>query len=113
MPAAKRLQGTQGFSSLGVVVGATHPDHAPRVREMLPTALFLVPGYGAQGGSAAAAVAGFVRSAAGRLEGGVVNSSRALLFPDAAQAATSAAAWEAAVDEAVDRAASGLAAAVG
>lgn len=113
VPAAQRLQGTLGFSSLGVVVGATHPDDAPRVRELLPTALFLVPGYGAQGGSADAAVAGFVRSAAGRLEGGVVNSSRALLFPEAAKAATSAAAWEAAVDEAVDRAAGELAAAVG
>ena len=51
--AAERLKGpSTGLSSLGVVVGASYPQHAERVRQLLPTALFLVPGYGAQGGSA-------------------------------------------------------------
>jgi orotidine-5'-phosphate decarboxylase len=105
---AKRLEGPDtGWSSLGVVVGATYPGEAERVRERLPNSLFLIPGYGEQGGSAAAAVRGFVRGPHG-LEGGVVNSSRAILFPaagDTDQAAT----WEAAIDEAVDRATGELA----
>lgn len=92
-----------GWSSLGVVCGATWPDQARRVRDALPRALFLVPGYGAQGGSAADAVAPFVAGPAG-LEGGIVNSSRAILFPEAATSATEARRWEQAVDAALERA---------
>lgn len=65
-PLSSRLVGKQtGWSSLGVVVGATYPGQAGVVRERLPEALFLVPGYGAQGGSAAEAVRGFVRGPSG------------------------------------------------
>ncbi len=92
-----------GWSSLGVVCGATWPDQARRVREALPRALFLVPGFGAQGGSASAAVAPFVPGPNGR-EGGIVNSSRAILFPEAARGASDARAWERAFDGALDRA---------
>lgn len=92
-----------GWSSLGVVCGATWPDQARRVREALPSSLFLVPGYGAQGGSAASAVAPFVPGPKG-LEGGIVNSSRAILFPDAARGADDAGTWERALDAALDRA---------
>jgi orotidine-5'-phosphate decarboxylase len=102
-PAAKRLAGAQGWSGLGLVVGATRPEEAQRVREVAPSALFLVPGYGAQGASARDAVAGFVRGAGGRLEGGLVNASRALLFPRAG-ASGDTRQWERAVDEAVTRA---------
>ena len=100
-----------GWSSLGVVCGATWPDQARRVREALPRSLFLVPGYGAQGGSASAAVQGFVAGPKG-LEGGIVNSSRAILFPDAAREVSAAAPWEAAIDAALDRAISELGEAV-
>ena len=101
-PLADELVGpATGWSSLGVVVGATWPEPHDNVRKLLPRALFLVPGYGAQGASAAEAVRGFVAGPAG-LEGGVVNSSRAILFPEAAAAAGSAADWEAAVDGALD-----------
>ncbi len=92
-----------GWSSLGVVCGASWPDQARRVREALPRALFLVPGYGAQGGSALAAVAPFVKGPSG-LEGGIVSSSRAILFPEAARAATDGLAWERALDDVLDRA---------
>ena len=51
-PLTKRLAGAQGWSGLGLVVGATRPEEAERVREVAPSALFLVPGYGAQGASA-------------------------------------------------------------
>jgi orotidine-5'-phosphate decarboxylase len=91
------------WSSLGVVCGATWPDQARRVREALPRALFLVPGYGAQGGSAAAAVEGFVPGPKGR-EGGIVNSSRGILFPEAAKGTNEAKVWEQAIDAALDQA---------
>lgn len=103
-PTAEAWRGETGWSSLGVVVGATQPDDAPRVRELLPHSLFLVPGYGAQGGAAAEALAGFVAGPDGRREGGLVNSSRGVLFPASATKTTSAAAWEKAFDETLSRA---------
>jgi orotidine-5'-phosphate decarboxylase len=84
------------------VVGATYPEQAERARELLPRALQLVPGYGAQGASATDAVRGFAAGPCGR-EGGVVNSSRGLLFPKGA-ATDRAQAWEAAIDAALDAA---------
>jgi len=102
-PLAQRLEGKEtGWSSLGVVVGATYPGEAQLVRERLPRSIFLVPGYGAQGASAADAVRGFEPGPNG-LEGGVVNSSRGVLFPEAGNTAQ-APAWEHAVDAAIDRA---------
>jgi len=101
---AAQLNGPEtGWSALGVVVGATYPEQSRRIRELLPCAPFLVPGYGAQGGAAADAVSGFVRGPAGELEGGVVSSSRATLFPEDG-ATDTARAWERAIDAAVDRA---------
>ena len=100
-----------GWSSLGVVCGATWPEQALRVREALPSSLFLIPGYGAQGGATADAVATFVRGPNGR-EGGLVNSSRAILFPEAAGRASDALGWERAIDEALDRAIEDLAVAI-
>jgi orotidine-5'-phosphate decarboxylase len=111
-PMADELEGpATGWSSLGIVAGATYPEQAERLRALLPNALFLVPGYGAQGASAAEAVRSFVPGPGG-LEGGLVNSSRGLLFPAAGQEAADAAGWERAVDEAVARAADELRAAV-
>lgn len=99
-PACQGLVGPRtGWSSLGVVVGATYPEPALAVRQTLPKALFLVPGYGAQGGGALEAVRGFVPGPAG-LEGGVVNSSRGILFPDPAWT-DSARRWEQAIDDAL------------
>ena len=49
----KGFIGESGFSSIGAVVGATHPSQGMELREMLPHTFFLVPGYGAQGGKAA------------------------------------------------------------
>ena len=46
------LRGKYGYSSIGAVVGATHPDQAKVLREAMPHTFFLVPGYGAQGGKA-------------------------------------------------------------
>ncbi|MBW2231359.1 MAG: orotidine-5'-phosphate decarboxylase [Deltaproteobacteria bacterium] len=109
---AERLVGpATGWSSLGLVVGGIYPEQQERVRERAPKSLFLVPGYGAQGGGAADALRGFVAGPSG-LEGGIVNSSRGLMFPEAAARAEDAASWERAVDGAIDRAAGELGEAV-
>jgi orotidine-5'-phosphate decarboxylase len=42
--------GEKGYSAVGAVVGATHPDEAVELRKLMPHTFFLVPGYGAQGG---------------------------------------------------------------
>lgn len=108
-PIAGRMRSDSGWSSLMAVAGATWPDEARRLRTLMPTTLFLVPGYGAQGASATEAVAGFMRGAGGRLEGGVVNASRSVLYPAAAAGATTMAEWRAAVTAAMDAAAADLA----
>src|SRR5262245_35028192 len=51
--------GQCGFGDVGAVVGATHPAELAVVRRLLPDAIFLIPGYGAQGGSAADCAAAF------------------------------------------------------
>jgi orotidine-5'-phosphate decarboxylase len=45
-----RLLGECGLSGMGAVVGATAPEHIVRLRSLMPRAIFLVPGVGAQGG---------------------------------------------------------------
>lgn len=108
--AAEETLGDEGWSNVGVVVGATRPGEAEAVRNVLPRSIFLVPGYGAQGGSATGAVRGFVPGPSG-LEGGLVNSSRGLLFPPGA-ATSDRKTWERAIDDAVARAADELGEAV-
>src|SRR4029079_4756218 len=47
---APRLAGSGGLSGMGAVVGATEPGHIARLRALMPRAIFLLPGVGAQGG---------------------------------------------------------------
>lgn len=75
----RRLLGDCGFSSLGAVVGAPYPGEAKRLRELMPRAFFLIPGMGAQGGTAVDAVAGFGTDALGNPHGALVNLSRGLM----------------------------------
>ena len=76
---SQQLLGKCGFSGLGAVVGATYPDEARRLRRLMPRNFFLIPGMGAQGGSAEDAVAGFARhSTSGESGGAIINLSRAL-----------------------------------
>ncbi len=42
--------GEAGLSDVGAVVGATVPEHLLRARQLMPSAIFLLPGVGAQGG---------------------------------------------------------------
>ncbi|KAJ3067639.1 hypothetical protein HK102_007368, partial [Quaeritorhiza haematococci] len=55
----KGKQGEEGYNLVGAVVGATYPNELAQLREELPGVLFLVPGYGAQGGTAKDIAAGF------------------------------------------------------
>ena len=64
----------QGLSDIGAVVGATWPDDAKAIRSAMSNSVFLVPGYGAQGGDGPAAVAGARPDGSGIL----VSSSRAI-----------------------------------
>ncbi len=104
---ATSLQGPEtGWSSLGVVVGATYPSQSREIRKRLPRALFLIPGYGSQGASAADSMRGLVPGPSG-LEGGIVSSSRAILFPEDANVST-ATTWESAIDSTLQAAISEL-----
>ena len=73
---AQGLVGERGYSCLGAVVGATYPREASRLRALMPRQIFLVPGYGAQGASAADCAAAFDRDGAGA----IVNASRSVLY---------------------------------
>ena len=67
--------GKYGYSEVGAVVGATHPEEAARLRAQLKHTFFLIPGYGAQGGSAQMLKVCFDK----RGLGGIVNSSRGII----------------------------------
>jgi len=68
--------GGHGYSDVGAVAGATAPTSLQAVRAALPEAFILVPGYGAQGGDAAA-LRGLAR---GDAAGFVVNASRSIVY---------------------------------
>lgn len=67
--------GQYGYSSVGAVVGATYPEQLAELRKRLPHTMFLVPGYGAQGGGAQGVAAAFDQNGLGA----IVNSSRAIM----------------------------------
>ena len=94
---AERL-GACGLSAVGAVVGATWPAQARAMRALMPDAIFLVPGYGAQGGSAADALAG--RRSDGR--GVLVNSSRGIIGAWQGKDGAAAGDWRAHVRAALD-----------
>jgi orotidine-5'-phosphate decarboxylase len=73
----REITGGNGLGPVGVVTGATLGDELKIWRERLPSAWFLMPGYGAQGASAEQTRSGFRNDGLG----GLVNSSRGVLFP--------------------------------
>lgn len=70
------IVGACGMSSVGAVVGATHPRELAELRARMPRTPLLIPGYGAQGAGASDIVGGFLSGGRGAL----VNSSRGILF---------------------------------
>ncbi|MCL1904197.1 MAG: orotidine-5'-phosphate decarboxylase [Oscillospiraceae bacterium] len=69
------VMGKYGYTGVGAVVGATYPEQIKSVRERFPSIFFLIPGYGAQGGTAKDLFAAFDK----RGLGGLVNSSRGIM----------------------------------
>lgn len=64
-----------GYSAVGAVVGATYPEQSKKLRAIMPNTVFLVPGYGAQGGTAQDIAHLFDKDGMGA----VVNSSRGIM----------------------------------
>ncbi len=71
----KECMGERGYSSLGLVIGGTHIEEAAEIRAKYQDSFFLIPGYGAQGGTAQD-IAQYLTKG----NGGVVNSSRGILL---------------------------------
>ncbi|MGN0027856.1 MAG: orotidine-5'-phosphate decarboxylase [Clostridium sp.] len=70
-----KVSGDCGYSSIGGVIGCTHVEEGIEIRKRFNNMFFLIPGYGAQGGKAED-VALYLNNG----NGGVVNSSRAILL---------------------------------
>ncbi|OUP04335.1 orotidine-5'-phosphate decarboxylase [Anaerofilum sp. An201] len=71
----KECIGERGYSSVGMVIGGTHIEEASEIRARYKDSFFLIPGYGAQGGTATD-IAQYLTAG----NGGVVNSSRGVLL---------------------------------
>jgi len=69
-------RGDLGYGDIGAVVGATYPKELQAMRQRMPSAWILIPGYGAQGGSAQDVKLGLDS----RGLGAIVNSSRDIIF---------------------------------
>jgi len=68
--------GNHGYSSLGLVVGATYPEAAQRIRQTAPQSMFLVPGMGFQGGKLSDAKAFCGKDGCGA----IFNFSRSIIY---------------------------------
>jgi len=66
--------GDSGLSDIGAVIGATEPSHLERARELMGSAVFLLPGIGAQGGRVEDLAPAFAPGRAG----GLVTASRSI-----------------------------------
>jgi len=73
---AEEITGKSGYYSVGVVVGATHPDDLKKVRKLLPKTLFLIPGLGVQGGAVSDIIPAFDKEG----KGAIVAASRSVDF---------------------------------
>ena len=73
----KGTEGKHSFTCAGAVVGATYPSDLRELRRRLEHTFFLVPGYGAQGGTAEDVQYAFNKYG----HGAVINSSRGLMCP--------------------------------
>ncbi len=71
----KGTEGKYGYTRIGAVTGATHPAELAQIRTMMPHTFLLVPGYGAQGGTAEDVKFAFHEGG----KGAIVNSSRGIM----------------------------------
>src|SRR5215207_3380123 len=72
----EELVGKRGLSSVGAVVGATHPRAVGEARRLLPKSILLLPGVGAQGATPADIARAFTSGPASAL----VNASRSVIY---------------------------------
>ena len=95
-PIIENQKGDLGLSSIGIVSGATFKDESLALRKLLPSAPFLIPGYGAQGASAKDACAPLIEDSAfpNLLNFGLINASRSILFPEEAYLAKNIEEWK-------------------
>lgn len=98
--AGQQCVGACGYSALGAVVGATKHADAQRLRSRMPQQIFLVPGYGAQGGGVKDVLPCF--DASGR--GAVVTASRSVIYAFQGESGP----WQRAVERAAEAFASEL-----
>jgi orotidine-5'-phosphate decarboxylase len=70
------LVGDVGLSSVGAVVGATHPREVAEARRLMPQSILLLPGVGAQGG----AVSDLTRAFQSGPASAIVNASRSVNY---------------------------------
>jgi orotidine-5'-phosphate decarboxylase len=85
------LVGERGLSSVGAVVGATHPELLETARSLLPRAVLLLPGVGAQGGRLEDLAGAFTAGPASALP----SASRSVIYADGGAGWQEAAAAEA------------------
>lgn len=99
------LLGDCGYSSLGVVVGATQGQEHTRLRAHMPRQLFLVPGYGAQGAGLSDILDLFHADGLGAL----ITASRSVIYAGGSEDSS----WAAAVTDAAGSLADEIGRAVG
>lgn len=73
---SQTLETVEGYHNLGVVVGATYPEEMKAIRKIVDDSFILIPGYGAQGANAKDIKFGFDQNGLG----GIVNSSRSIIY---------------------------------
>jgi orotidine-5'-phosphate decarboxylase len=76
---AAETVGTGGYGLAGAVVGATYPEQLAELRQAMPHTWFLIPGFGAQGGTAKDCTSAFDDHGLGA----IVNNSRGIIFAHA------------------------------
>jgi len=91
------LRGPSGWSAAGAVIGATRPAELARFRALMPHAPLLLPGYGAQGGTAA----GLAPAFDARGHGALVTASRSVLHAHARSDLAHLTSWEARTEAAL------------
>ncbi len=84
------------YGPIGAVVGATYPEELAALRQRMPHAWLLVPGYGAQGGTAADVLPAFDQDGLGA----IVNNSRAIIYAYQKRPELSPERWQQAVQDA-------------
>jgi orotidine-5'-phosphate decarboxylase len=72
----EEVVGERGMSSVGAVIGATHPRAVGEARRLLPASILLLPGIGAQGGTPADVARAFTSGPASAL----VNAARSVIY---------------------------------